>query len=245
MSIEQVVNAFANKTGAIDLPCSTTIQNGREVQSVKLKWLGGFRRKGPLDPIASSEDRAHVLSKATLAIYLPKFDEQYPKSHRQILSNQNWLTLYHASAHPVAWASVDPSGNAAPHIYMRSIPCSGCGLVLPLGAIQIDHSRPQAGEKMEAVVKFFRHLNLTVGGPKGAKGQATVTGLVGLAQMNAPATLQDRYTLNPLGRMLFQLIVSAGQRQELIHACMDSYANLRPMCAQCNIGRNAGQQNKF
>jgi hypothetical protein len=240
MSIESEVRTFANKTAAGNLTCTTTILNGREIPSTPTYWLGGFRRKDILDVIAHADHGASSLTKFTFEAYIPGFMSAFATDHRSIITDRGWLNFYHASAHPVPWQSVDRDGNAAPHIYRTGIPCWGCGLFLPIQAIQIDHSRPQAGEPMEAVAKYFRHKGLTVGGPKGVKGQATLGGTT-----PAPQTVNERYTLNALGRMIYQLIVSAGAKDLLMKVSMNSYANLRPMCAQCNIGRNAGPQNKF
>lgn len=240
MSIEATVRAYANKTGAGNLPCSTTIVNGREVPSTPTYWSGGFRRKGGTDIVASTDNNTNSMTKTMFDMYVPGFTSAFATDHRSVIMDRAWLAFYHASPHPVGWQCIDQDGNPAPTIYQTGIPCWKCGIFIPVQAIQIDHSRPQAGEPMEAVAKFFRHKGLTVGGPKGSKGRATV-GILGAA----PGTLNDRYTLNAVGRMIFQLIVAAGAKDELIKVSMNSYANLRPLCAQCNTRRNAGPQTKF
>lgn len=239
MTIKTEIYKYLNKIGAQTLPCKTSIVNGREVPAAPLVFLGGFRRIADTDIFAETDGGRSGITKRMLEIHASDFDSPFRGDYRSVITDPNWLAFYHATPNPVAWICVDQGGAPAPFIYQRGIPCWSCGILLPMQAIQVDHSRPQAGEPMEAVAKLFRHKNLTEGRSKGAKGRANFGGPVGAH------TLAQRYTLNTMGRMMFQIIISAGQRAELLQSCLNNYANLRPMCAQCNTARNAGPVNKF
>lgn len=131
---------------------------------------------------------------------------------------------------------------------VQSAPCMMCGLVLPTRNLTIDHQRPQSGGELEAIVKTFRACGLTREGPKGAKGQAVLKHMTqgaalapALPQLGrAPAgggSLQDRYTLNDVGTILYSFVSDAGDMDKLKSNCMHGLLNLKPLCQTCNSFR--------
>lgn len=211
-----------------------SIKDGREYQlSDNIDFKGGsFARRNPNKAMAHLNGAELTLSE--LEALLREADKA-PTNHRDILKDQNWLNFYNAAN--LRWATQDKYGNAGTPITEQSLACIKCNIVLPVRAIQVDHSRPQAGRLTEAVAKFLRHHNYTKEGPMGVKGRAsTGTGL-----QFGGGNVSDRYTLTNKGAIAFHIVHEIGGKiDEFRSACRNSYANLRPMCAKCNIGRNAG-----
>lgn len=240
-AIKANVMAWMNKTKPGPLACKLKIMNGVLKQAGTMEqgmWKGGYRRKLNTDAIAESNVGA-ILQKGVMENFLDALDRNARGTYRNILYDAGWLAFYNASPHPVAWTRVDRNGTPAPHLWIKSIPCWSCGVVLPITAIQVDHSRTKKLSKdvnpWEVVAKFFRHQGMTQGAPKGAKGLHT-SGV----PHNLHTTAAQRYTLNSLGTLVFQVIASAKYEDDMAKNCLDSFANLRPMCSQCNTGRPAG-----
>lgn len=133
-------------------------------------------------------------------------------------------------------------------------PCMVCGLMLPMRNMTVDHQRPQTGGQDEAVLKTFRAFGLTTEGPKGSKGKAMLAHLtegVPLAtstpeygrEVVITGSVNDRYTLNLTGAVIYSFVVAANLTSELASQCMHGLLNLRPSCGACNSAR--GQSLKF
>lgn len=135
---------------------------------------------------------------------------------------------------------------------VESAPCMICGLVLPLDNLTVDHQSPQTGGEYEAVARTFRAFGLTKEGPKGPKGQMIRAHLTAQnpgavmptqappkpgRQGNAGGSLDDRYTLNDNGAILYSFAFDAGHIEQLKQKCMHGLMNLRPACGNCNSKR--------
>jgi hypothetical protein len=172
-----------------------------------------------------------------------------------VKANNVWRKLYQWDMRSLVYFEGTKSifGAAEP-----TMPCHHCGLLLPVASIEIDHQKPQKGGEEAAIAKVFRVFGLTIAGPEGAKNQAMAKliaekGLQAIylrmlfdlsvapagTQLNrakAPtgSTWDDRYTLTPLGEILYSVAVNAGQRELLVAHCMNSLLNLAPLCRLCN-----------
>ncbi|QJE01791.1 hypothetical protein HH212_18610 [Massilia forsythiae] len=135
-----------------------------------------------------------------------------------------------------------------------SAPCMICGLVLPMRNLTVDHQRPQSGGEIEAVLKTFRAFGLTMEGPRGGKGKIVLQHITAGAQLEPVLTrpgrfglggfnINDRYTLNDDGAVLYSFVVDAGEKALLQSQCMHGLMNLKPACQTCNSAR--GKELKF
>ncbi|UKZ96393.1 uncharacterized protein TrAFT101_011184 [Trichoderma asperellum] len=143
--------------------------------------------------------------------------------------------------------------------------CTNCGVVLPDRLLQMDHQRPKIGGQIEAVAKVMRILQLTVEGPRGPKctqlynafeeadrhssnawiriftDQSFLTGAIRPTQMRVtspPGNMDDRYTLNNPGSILYAILLHFGMG-DLLNICLvNGIANIRPLCSACNGGRS-------
>lgn len=216
-----------------------TIINGREAKlahAVAEFQGGSFARRNP--GAAMLAHGGATLSLNELSAFLAIVDAG-PPNHRNIIGNPQWRAFYHAV--PMTWEARDHAGNLVARIPEIGIACWKCRIVLPLRGIQVDHSRPQSGVITEAVAKVFRHAGLTVGAPRGEKGRASS------GRIADGATVQQRYTLTAKGTLVFHTIknCAGGVMTSFRDSCLNSYANLRPLCGRCNAGRNALPTNRF
>lgn len=156
--------------------------------------------------------------------------------HRQVLNNVAWRTFYHVGPRVLTW--IGQTGlPLAPAPNGDTVPCFDCGLVLPLRNIEIDHQRPQAGNRHEPVAKVFRALGLTVDGPGGDKGVNVFANhgasVAGLASANT-GNHASKYTLNDVGQIYYTIADWSGVLLVMEEACMNHFVNLRPLCSACN-----------
>lgn len=146
---------------------------------------------------------------------------------------------------------------------VESFACVECGVLLPIGSLQVDHQRPKAQDRYEALVKALRTFGFTEAGPKGQKGkilgsltkfQVFTNDMSGRKPIKARfggtrpddgSTLEKRYTLNNPGIALVSMAHQKGDLDQIKTNYIHSIYNLRPMCAGCNVARNAGPQSKF
>ncbi|KAF7555600.1 hypothetical protein G7Z17_g2054 [Cylindrodendrum hubeiense] len=143
--------------------------------------------------------------------------------------------------------------------------CTNCGVVLPVRLLQMDHQRPKIGGQIEAVVKVMRILQLTLEEPRGPKcrqlhnafieakkhptnpwiliftHQNFLTGTIKPTQLreeSPPGNLDDRYTLNNRGSVLYAILRHFGMGDLLDICLVNGIANIRPLCSACNGGRS-------
>lgn len=211
-----------------------TIVSGRDAPyRAPIQTNGGTAiRHSPTGVFASSAGQS--ISFNNFLGFLRWVDES-PADHRNIIFNQMWRQFYEVT--PRIW----PTSHGGP-IMEDSVGCWHCGIILPIRAIQVDHSRPQAAHVTEAVAKVFRHAGLTVGAPGGMKGQM-ISG-----RDQDMASVADRYTLTVEGAIVYSLIHAGTQHEihSLRGSCVNNISNLRPMCGRCNTARNIGGiPNKF
>lgn len=178
-------------------------------------------------------------------------------AHRDMLTlNQTWRDLYQVANRQILYY------NGLRNV--ESVPCEACGICLPLNHIEVDHQRPKAGGELLAIAKVLRTLGLTVAAPKGRKGQSlharylhapalfTVRAGPAFAQPRQPKGVAvaanwaptpilpntpkaSRYTTNAVGTAFISLISHMDQDlQELKNGCVNSFANLKPLCGPCN-----------
>lgn len=183
-------------------------------------------------------------------------------THRTVMTDPEWRTFYDVGQRNFFHVTTaHPGGTQVP---MASAPCSGCGLCLPLEQLEIDHLHPQDGSAVPPILKVFRSLGLTVGGPKGPLGTAVranhlaggnnATGGAGNPKLakgrlavlmrgpryvgpHAPFAKQsrlDRHTTSEAGNALLSVFWRVNAMPALENACRNSLVNLRPLCGVCN-----------
>ena len=118
--------------------------------------------------------------------------------------------------------------------------CRVCGLLLPLKVLTVDHQKAQAAESSVPIVRVFRGLGLTSGGPKtdqvtrkNKKAVDAYAASVG-GQTAQPGNLGDRTTLNNAGIIYYSVFKAANLEAGLGEKCLHHYLNLRPVCGRCN-----------
>jgi len=161
--------------------------------------------------------------------------------YSNVLDNEYFHMLYDVKERPLKYI------HAGQEIQMSiaSAPCVTCGLILPLRNLTVDHQRPQSIGETEAVLKTFRAFGLTKEGPKGPKGQAILAhwtqGIPLKPALTQPGravlggtSVNDRYTLNELGTIIYSFIAGAGKTAALKSSCMHGLLNLRPVSQTCN-----------
>lgn len=169
---------------------------------------------------------------------------QSPTTYGNVKAQEVFKLLYDVRTRPIQYIR---AGVAATE-QVDSAPCMACGLVLPFSHLTIDHQRPQTDGEIEAVLKTFRACGLTREEPKGGKGQQLLAHLrrgVALAPVpTAPGraalggtSVDDRYTLNDEGTVLYSFAVAAGMERDLLERCMHGLVNLAPLCQPCNSRR--------
>ena len=97
---------------------------------------------------------------------------------------------------------------------------------------------------MEAMVRVFRALGLTISTGTGTKNrylQGQYAGGVGgnttlIPRRGTRGSDQDRYTLTDKGALILSVLHERNQYDLLKAMCMHHIANLRPMCGPCNSG---------
>jgi hypothetical protein len=165
-------------------------------------------------------------------------------TYANVKASEFWRSLYGVASRPIAYIEAGGPVNRG----VDSVPCTECGLLLPLTHITIDHQRPQAGGELEAVLKVLRTLGLTMEGPKGQKGRLVQEHLFRGAPLaavqtrpNRPAavgvSLDARYTLTETGAVFLSVCNAAGALPELKSRCMNNFLNLAPRCQPCNSSR--------
>jgi hypothetical protein len=177
-------------------------------------------------------------------------------AHRNMLiANETWRGLYQVENRQIIYHNGPRQ--------VETVPCEACGLCLPLTHIEVDHQRPQVGGEVLAVAKVLRTLGLTMRPPRGRKGRQlyarfahaphhfsvnTVLALplvkrpknVAIQANWVPTPIQlntrkgQRYSTNAIGSAFLSLVYHMGAIQELENGCLNSFANLKPLCGPCN-----------
>lgn len=168
-----------------------------------------------------------------------------PNQYRLVKQNLHWQALYHHQQN-YPFPTIDKQGVAGTS-HEEAAPCVGCNVLMPYRCLTVDHQRPQVGGDLLAVMRVFRALGLTVGGPQGRKGLSALqnhAASVGGVQPAPNGQAVQKNQLNIQGQMYFTLLredddVWANVKTQAMH----HYVNLRPMCGPCNSqlgNQNAG-----
>ena len=184
----------------------------------------------------------------------------YISTYREILYNADYQQIYGIGYRDVL--KVDEEGKEYKENDITGV-CQECRIVLPWEYLTVDHQRPQKGGENEAILKTFRILGLTMGGPKGRKGKIIQVALKGYYKLkgenddsafgayehflHAPEEIGDlnlRYTLNNKGIIFYTLIRRQRNQFALYNACMHGLLNMKPLCSICN-SRRGNQGIKF
>jgi 5-methylcytosine-specific restriction endonuclease McrA len=171
----------------------------------------------------------------------------YPISrYRNILDNADYQRIYGIGDRDVL--KVDEEGKEYKQRVITGV-CQECRIVLPWEYLTVDHQRPQKGGEYEAILKTFRTLGLTMGGPKGHKGKFIQAILENRYKHFAEAPLESesrdlRYKLNDKGIIFYTLIRRQRHQFALYKACMHGLLNMKPLCSICN-SRRGNQGIKF
>ena len=197
---------------------------------------------------------AEEIDSLQLQNYIDRFEALYQTTgyRDKIIKNDFWRKMYQCG--PTSVKFLGPEGYQEQ--YIDGTACIGCGIVLPLSHMTIDHQRPQSGGETAAIARLFRACDLTAGKPVGAKGKALINQFKGVGlnqgdyskmpkssrnttpQVDAAQARSNRYTLSTMGHLIYAAIVSAGELHRLKLLAMHSLANLKPLCTVCNPRRS-------
>jgi hypothetical protein len=213
-----------------------TINDQGEPQDPMHGWAlnkcGGTQQKPEVRVRNNSTNVEHTISGAAWDQFWELFDmKTAPTSYKQIKQNAHWQGTYDGEDRNILYR--DRAGNYAPRM-TYSIACMGCGIVLPLNLVTIDHVRPRRGGAQASTFKVLRALGVTTAQPKGRKGQylrgmaATLT-----ADLTAPAL--SALTWN--GVVIVSSILHAGQYDTFCQEALAHFMNLQPMCLHCNSSK--------
>lgn len=176
--------------------------------------------------------------------------------HRDVTDDGVWHKVYgRMPTFKFATADVGSNGELIEGVPLETeaVPCSKCGVVLPLFAIEVDHRFPQVGDSYMAAMKVFRSIGLTLHGATGRKGlhvnAITFNQTVPETTTRPPHahrashsffTAIDKATPNPMGELLLRTVsvLDDPMQKKFLKACMNSFVNLQPMCRRCNGGKS-------
>lgn len=201
--------------------------------------------------VSSGQDRAYT-SAAELGKSIDDIGRFSWSDHRDVTTHDIWRHMYgRTPTFQFATATVDTNGDWAQGepLEVEAVPCSKCGVVLPLFAIEVDHRFPQVGDSYMAAMKVFRSIGLTVYGATGRKGlhvnAVTFNTPVPAMTLRPPHPHRARNsffvaagkaTPNTMGELLLRTIsvLDEPMQKKFLKACMNSFVNLQPMCRRCN-----------
>lgn len=196
-------------------------------------------------------------------VYVTDHDKE--EGYRNVKDNRPWRTIYRVGDYRLP--KMNPDGTIG-DVEIKACPCYNCGFLFPFDAIQIEHVKPQARGKDQAVIKVMRHMGLTEAPGKGGfyvknnevfrRGmRLPINSHLGEA-LNpkgnrrgaaAAVTVADdwetyqRYTLTIEGMIFLSVVCGMRSLPEVQQACMHSFVNLRPFCSTCN-GKKTGNLTK-
>jgi hypothetical protein len=183
-----------------------------------------------------------TISRSELGNFMDFVEDNTDNNYRNVKDNARWRTLY--GVRMKTYETYDSKTNLKGTKDCLTTYCQHCKLLLPLRNLTIDHQKPQQGGDMEAMVRVFRALGLTVSTGTGTKNrylQSQYAGSVGgnttvISRGGTRGTDQDRYSLSNKGALYLSVLHYANQYAALKTMCMHHIANLRPMCGPCNSG---------
>lgn len=162
----------------------------------------------------------------------------YGSKYRKVIDNELWQGVYNVDLYH-SFTGYD-SRNGAPRKKIEAaVACRKCFIILPTRIITIDHQAPQTGGTKLAILRIFRGLGLTAGGPrlngKNYKSIQLTASKVGgdPAPVMARPKTEPLKTLNDAGTLYYS-VLKANDEGWLGKACLHHYLNLRPMCGPCN-----------
>lgn len=156
-----------------------------------------------------------------------------PSQYRQVKNHQVWRAFY--DIQPYSF----PKKNKQRDLYLHladGTSCRKCEYLMPLRNLTVDHQRPQAGGEILAVLRVFRGLGLTSGGPKlnGKNANAMAQHATNVGGVINQASKDGSNTTNDAGTLYYSVFKALGELNSLKEKCMHHYLNLRPLCGPCN-----------
>lgn len=148
-------------------------------------------------------------------------------NYRKVKNDSDWANVYDIGVVNFEMRHKDGTIGS---IQLDATYCAGCGVLLPIRNLHVDHQAPKKGGEYSAILRMFRHYGLTESGPKGRKGALSIGRTSG-------TTLNDRYTLNAQGILMFSAYVYAGLEGELKTRCVNHFWNFSPKCGYCNSSK--------
>lgn len=160
-----------------------------------------------------------------------------PTMYRNVKNNEHWKTAYGVQNYN--FATKTKAGVSSSET-LNGAACRKCNLILPLKILTVDHQRPQEGGSNLAILRFFRALGLTEGGPSiGGKNRAALAryaaNVGGDSTIGAAASKDaKKYQLSSVGIIYYTVLWHGKFIGKLQEVCMHHYLNLRPLCGPCN-----------
>jgi hypothetical protein len=255
MALESIVRVFFSKPQS-PLAC-LTIQDGLRIAT------GGVYTADEDGIYLNNNILLSVKSALQIAQSLDFYATNVGKHREMLISNPRWQRFYQVAQRNLPYVI----GNQQQFKPVLTVPCVACGVCLPTSIIEVDHQRPQSGGEQHAVCKALRPLDLTIASPHGTKGLAlqkdfrnpigikaawgstkkpvvkepkgvAISRTSQLPVLKSGSDKAKRYTLNSTGSAFLSLFEKAGALPQLENACMNSFANLRPLCPTCNKAKS-------
>lgn len=170
-------------------------------------------------------------------------------AYRSIKESLIWKRLYRVGNYSMLRVSSDGTSTTGD---LLSCPCYNCGFLTSMLNIEIDHHKPLVGGGDQAILKVFRHFELTESGPVGQLGQRNIHNIANIEDLTPlnpkgrdPGdwiiygntdndNVRARYELNPYGILILSVALKLTDLEDLRARCLNNFFNLRPLCSACN-----------
>ncbi len=173
-------------------------------------WIttdGADRRFNPVvTRLSLMQDSQEIerLEREELRNFFAFVQDHTDSNYRNVKYDQLWRQVY--GVRQKQFDTYDSRANQKGTTILDATYCQNCGVVLPLRNLTIDHQKPQQGGAMEAMLRVFRALGLTVSTGSGQKnrflqGQFApfVGGQTTILSRGDRGSTPDRYTLSAKG----------------------------------------------
>jgi hypothetical protein len=222
------------------------IQSINEVTYLPQYWLTTDGTDRPMHPIVTkfrmmdNTNQIETVTREELRNFFDFVQNNTDTNYRNVKNNQLWRKVY--GVRPKVFSTYNSKTEKLEEkTFNETTYCQRCGIILPLRNLTIDHQKPQSGGDMEAMMRVFRAMGLTMSTGAGLKNrylQHKVSGLVGgnttILALGNKGSVNDRYSHNVKGITYYSILKIFNMVDEMKQMSMHHIVNLRPMCGPCN-----------
>jgi hypothetical protein len=233
-------------------------RNGEQAAIDKILKLSDSEISSQLDSKAVSETEANES--------MDRIEKLSLSDHRNIVNDERWKRIYGQGKHNLYYINQDfnPFVQAEDNYKVDAMPCHACGLLLPIGLIEIDHRAPKS--KASAVLKVIHMLGNGYtkqpgGGTKASNFAAIETADASVANTTLPIIgpkykksestgykdqdSKDRHTLSDKGAVFVSIMYMYWGEVDAAKKCANSFVNLEPLCGSCNHGEGKSAAHNY